>query len=601
MDSDDSSASISFSGGITLTPSFNICVGPIGLYSTFPYIEPAYVNVTESLSESASATLTATGEVDYSNLDQPYTFPGTTVFLPCFPIVAVPICIDWSVVLGVQAQLNLTGQVTMNQGVTLQTSQNYSATTGKWTDSRVTPSCASAGELLANGCATISTSASIEGSLQLMLGPQINIGIADVAGVYLWPYVGLNISAGASTSGGEPGACDSGSLGWGAPLPWLAVCGLVGIEGGVDLSIPDVVDFDLEGFDWTPFAVPLGASVAVCGSGSTTCDSLLSLTPDEAVTLQAESPLTGLTYSWSGTCLASSETGDTVSFVAPSSPGSCSLSVTTGLPLSFAAIDLSEIQLQVRVSPAEALTFTESGLPSGGTWSITAGTEGTTQSTSGKSLTFTEPQGLVSYVAKGPPGFSSSITTPASATSPVNLTKATTVTIKFGHLESLSFRETGLPPGHPWNVTIASAVKGGPPSQAATTSNTSVTFVVVADPYSWSVRSSSTVYEPTHTHGTVGVGTASKVEKIAFKEISSKVTFSEKGLPGHSHWSVTIDGMPTLNGTGASISLKLPNGTYSYTIATTRAGYTTDEQTGTVTVVAPKAVKVPITFTDPPV
>jgi YVTN family beta-propeller protein len=600
LDSDDSSATISFSGGITLTPSFNLCVGPIGLYATFPYLEPAYVNVTESLTESATATLTATGEVDYSNLDQPYTFPGTTVFLPCIFIGPVPVCVDSSIVLGIEADLTLTGQISLDQGVTLATSQNYSAATGKWTDTGLTPSCVSPGALLADGCATISTSTSIAGSLQVMLGPQININIAELGGVYLTPYVGLNVSGGASTGGGEPGPCGGDSFGWRAPLPWLAVCGLVGIQGGVDLSIPDVVDFDLEGFDWTPFAAPLGASVAVCGSGSTTCDGLLSFTPDAAVTLQAESPVTDLTYGWSGSCLSGPETGSTATFVAPSSPGTCSLTVTTGLPLTWATIDLSEIELQVRVSPAESLTFTESGLTSGSTWSVTAGSEGTTQSTSGKSLAFTEPQGLVAYTAVGPLGYSSSVTTPASATSPVNVSGPTTVTIKFGHLQSLSFHETGLPPGHVWNVTIASAVKGGPPSQNLATSNSSVTLTVVADPYSWTVRSSSTDYQPTPSHGTVGVGTSAKVEKVKFKEITSKVTFSEKGLPAHSHWAVTITGMPTLNGTGASITLHLPNGTYSYTLATTRVGYTTDQQTGTVKVVAPKPLKLTITFTDPP-
>ncbi len=594
FESDSSSASIDFQGGISLTPTLSVCLGTEQEFGFIPV--PEWLNVTESLSESATATLTATGAASYSNLDNPYEF-GAPVALGCAPVGLVLVCADATLDLGIQADLTAEADLSMDQGVTVQTSQNYSFSSGHWSTAPISASCQNPEASLALGCATFSAGATVQGSLLVELGPKISISALGLLGIYFWPYVGLNLSAGISTDNGATGSCGTASLGWSIDEPWFVACGVVGVQIGGEVLEAD----DFPAFTWTLVADPLGASVAVCASGGYPCGDSLYFTPNEAVTLEAVGAVSGLDFTWNSACLPTTEYGPTVTFTAPSTVGTvCTITVTTGLPLVVPSLGISETVVQASVDKATTVTFNEEGLPANTKWSVTAGSDGTTESTTSKSLAFTEPEGTVAYSVQGPSDYGSSFVSPAGATSPVNVSGPISITVKFGHRESLSFRETGLPTGHLWTVTIASAVKGGPSGQSATTSNTSVTFVVIADPYTWSVSSSSSAYEASHTHGTVGVSTTAKVEKIAFKAIVSKVTFAEKGLPAHSHWSVTIDGLPTLNGTAGSISLKLPSGTYDYTIATTRAGYTTDQQTGTVTVVAPKAVKVPITFADPP-
>ncbi len=258
------------------------------------------------------------------------------------------------------------------------------------------------------------------------------------------------------------------------------------------------------------------------------------------------------------------------------------------------------VNLTFSKATVASLTFREAGLPRGHPWNVSVGWPGdnATRLGVGTSLSLTAPEGTLplDLASAGYPV--SSVTGPGLlGQHRVTVSGPATFHVTFGHVESLTFQERGLGSGIAWTVALAPTVSGGPAGQNQTTTNSSVTFTVTSDPYRWTVTPSTPVYEAVPEHGTVGVGLSAKSVKVTFKELTSKVTFEEKGLPSHSHWSVTIPGLPELNGTGAAIVLHLPNGTYDYTIATTRAGYTTDQPTGTVTVSAPKALKVTVVFT----
>lgn len=91
---------------------------------------------------------------------------------------------------------------------------------------------------------------------------------------------------------------------------------------------------------------------------------------------------------------------------------------------------------------------------------------------------------------------------------------------------------------------------------------------------------------------------AAVTEKITYSTVAPAtyaVTFTESGLPGGSSWSVTLNGTPS-SGTGTSIaSASLPNGTYTFSVASV-AGYTANRTSGTVHVEG-AAVTVLIAFT----
>jgi len=112
-----------------------------------------------------------------------------------------------------------------------------------------------------------------------------------------------------------------------------------------------------------------------------------------------------------------------------------------------------------------AVTFTETGLPSGSVWYVNL-TNGQTFSTSSTSMTFNEPDGSYSYsVSTNNPAYAPSMSSGSFTidNSPVSLS----VTF-IENTYSLTFTESGLPSGTLWGVTLDTS------SQTSTT--TVITF-----------------------------------------------------------------------------------------------------------------------------
>ncbi len=584
---------LNFSGGVSLTPTLSVCLGTTTVLGFIP--EPLWLNISESLVEAVNASVNASHETNFSNLDDPYQFGDFP--LGCYPLGPIPVCLEASIDLGISVDLTASAHLSMQQGIDAEASQNYSFGTGKWTSAPLSEHCLTADESLASGCASFSGGASLQGSLEVRLGPEIDIDAAGIVGVSLWPYAGLDVAAGISTEGGSPGSCASGSFGWSIAEPWVAACGILGVEvSGNVLGV-----FEFPGFDWNILSEPLGASVAVCAEGGSACGNARTVTPGEATTLEAYAPVTQVYFNWTSSCAAGTTPGATYAFTAPATVGTvCTLTVTTGLPLDIPLLDLSQSTVTITVEPSASVTFQEVGLPSHTSWSVTAGFDGQTQTTSAKEVVFTEPEGVVDYAITAPAGYAGALTTPASATSPITVRGPTTVTVKFGHLAKLTFREVGLPAGTAWNLTLSSKLSGGPPTERFSSTRSSLTVPVVADRYLWVVRTSDREFRAVHAHGGVGVSKSTKLVKLKFREVLSKVTFTEKGLAGHTRWSVSVRGGPTINGTGSSIKLSLPNGTYAYAVTTSNPRYTTLQQTGSLAITAPTKAKVSVTFSDPP-
>ncbi len=306
-------------------------------------------------------------------------------------------------------------------------------------------------------------------------------------------------------------------------------------------------------------------------------------------------------------------------FVANS--GSSNVSILTAYPAAVAgAIPVLNIPEAIALNPTSGkvyvanfgsanvsvfsvakVTFRASGLPAGSLWSVSAGSppvarSNTTYRASG-SVVYFEPNGSFSFTVTPPVGYGlARVTGPKGTTQSMSNLSGATVTIRvlFGPLESLSINESGLPSGARWSVTVSSGyATGGAPSQNGSSNGTSIGFTVVKGPWKYSVLTRPSSYRPAHAHGAVRVGTVAAKATIPFLLVFEKVVFVESGLPPGTTWGVNVSGPMnvTLSGTGAALSVNLPNGTYTFVVSNFTAlhpatgGPTHDA--GSFTVVAP--------------
>src|SRR2546428_12127926 len=156
------------------------------------------------------------------------------------------------------------------------------------------------------------------------------------------------------------------------------------------------------------------------------------------------------------------------------------------------------------------VSFTETGLPTGTSWSVTL--RGTTLTSTMSTITFSEANGTYAYTIGAIPGYS----TPSYAGSIVVLGTGVTHAVPWGQVTyAVTFEESGLPPGTSWSVSV-----GGTTQPSTTTTD------VFNEPnglYSYTV-SAVTGYTPLPSSGTITVNGASVTQAIAFSAVPSGPT-----------------------------------------------------------------------------
>ena len=219
--------------------------------------------------------------------------------------------------------------------------------------------------------------------------------------------------------------------------------------------------------------------------------------------------------------------------------------------------------LGTSITAKYSVSFTESGLPTGSNWSVTL--NGTTGSASAPgSIAFNEPNGTYSFTIGGVAGYSAN---PLSGSVTVD-GAAVTVSIGFSPLVvatyAVTFTESGLPTGTSWSVALNGVTQSG--------SGGSIAFMEANGTYSFSIGVVSG-YTASPSFGSVTVnGGSPPTQTVTFTPISTTkyaVTVIETGLPTGSLWNVTLYGLAgsySANGTGASILVPVPNGTYTYLV-----------------------------------
>jgi len=229
----------------------------------------------------------------------------------------------------------------------------------------------------------------------------------------------------------------------------------------------------------------------------------------------------------------------------------------------------ADITVPVPWSPVTfALTFTESGLPTGTSWSVTIGSS--QLSSTGTTIVFAEPNGTWAYTV----GLVSGYSTPQRSGDAVINGGPTNVAVPFTVVTyKVSFVATGLPSGQTWSVTLAGTIN----SSATST----ITFAEPNGTWSFSVGTlSGRLASP--ASGTVPVSGAPVVQGITWSGPFYAVAFIESGLPQGTSWSVTVQSSQKAT-TSTSNSFNLTNGTFTYTVGSV-AGYSATPSSGSVTV-----------------
>lgn len=242
--------------------------------------------------------------------------------------------------------------------------------------------------------------------------------------------------------------------------------------------------------------------------------------------------------------------------------------------------------------PTYPVNFSESGLPNGTRWS--AGLNGTTQSSTARTITFTEPNGTYVFVIGSVTDYAPN---PSYGTFMVNGANVTW-TISFTLAPySVTFTELGLPSGTWWTVDLNGSLSSTSSSSIVFNSlvnnTTGYTFIVETVPG----------YTSNPASGAIAVNGANVTKTITFTALPAgeySLTFIEFGLPTSTNWSVTI-GSTTHSSTGSLVTFTETNGTYSFTVGKV-SGYFSEDSSGNITVSgADQSLSIDFSPTKPPI
>jgi hypothetical protein len=262
-------------------------------------------------------------------------------------------------------------------------------------------------------------------------------------------------------------------------------------------------------------------------------------------------------------------------------------------PLGVLLVSMCRSNASVGSGGQYPLTFCESGLPSGKSWSVTVGS--TTLSSTSGTITFPEPNGNYSYTIGRLAGWSTANTT---GTITVNGTPASVEVPWAAFTYPVTFNETGLPSGTNWTVTLDGTLYGSNTTSLTGFAPNGTQPFDLGTVSGWRPANLTGVvsgWTPPNATGSVFVNATSVWVNVTWSEVTYVVTVHQKGLiPSSSNWSIVLGGLAGYNSTGGTIEFEEPNGTYSFTVGSI-PGFTPDAASGSVGVRG-YSKSVPITF-----
>ena len=201
---------------------------------------------------------------------------------------------------------------------------------------------------------------------------------------------------------------------------------------------------------------------------------------------------------------------------------------------------------------AHTITFTETGLSAGTTWSVSVG--GVTSSSSSNAVIVWENDGATSaysYSVLPVAGYHANPSSGTGTEAHSNLAVAIVFTpVNY----TVTFSAAGIPSSGTWAIDVdGTTLTGTGPTLTVPEANGS---------FSYRVGPGS---DYTFAPGTFTVAGAPVTVTLAVTELLYNITITESGLSSGTSWSVTLNGV-TKTSSGATIVFQEPNGTYTYTV-----------------------------------
>lgn len=154
------------------------------------------------------------------------------------------------------------------------------------------------------------------------------------------------------------------------------------------------------------------------------------------------------------------------------------------------------------------------------------------------------------------------------------------IELRFEELYSATFSEKGLPSGTDWSLMVTSnsgfyeGLQGIGPYILEVPNGT----------YSFTARSGNNLYRPENATGQMIISASSFGHVFTFVPVTYTVSFQESGLSRGTLWKVDLTGSNTLSSDTSTISVKLENGSYNYTILNTSNYYVSGSVGGILSV-----------------
>jgi YVTN family beta-propeller protein len=227
-------------------------------------------------------------------------------------------------------------------------------------------------------------------------------------------------------------------------------------------------------------------------------------------------------------------------------------------------------------APPYAVILTETGLPSGTSWSVTL--DGNRNATRSTSIEFNVSNGSYSYSLGAVPGWRTSIYT---GSIQVNGTEVVRSFYWWQTTYLGVMNESGLPAFTWWWINIS----GGNP---ISTANRSTSFTEPNGTYTYTASAVNKNFSA--PGGTFSINGSRIFEAVHFSQRNYSVTFTESGLPSGINWSVLLMGPNRTTvtersriGTADVAAFDIVNGSYTFEIVPV-AGYNAAPSAGTLLV-----------------
>jgi hypothetical protein len=231
-----------------------------------------------------------------------------------------------------------------------------------------------------------------------------------------------------------------------------------------------------------------------------------------------------------------------------------------------------------------AVTFTESGLPSGTLWSVTLNES--LKSSSASTIVFSEVNSTYAFNVTAVAGFTASPQTGNIVVNGAAVPQSIVFSVIVPPSYNVTFTESGLVSGTSWSVTLNGSLM--------TSTSGTIVFDERSGSYPFSVGTVAG-YSASPASGNIAVNGAPASQTIVFSPPPSfALTFTETGLAAGASWSVTVNGS-TQSSTTSSIVFHEGNGSYTFT-PNNVTGFTVFPLKGTV-VIQGQGVNEAITYT----